>query len=264
MIDCLRLICLAVLFLAGCATGPSHQSEWLTIFDGASLQGWTPKVAGEDLGKDSLKTFRANHGILSVNYGEYDGFQEKFAHLFYDRKLSNYRLKLEYRFVGEQIAGGAAWAHLNSGVMLHSQDPKTIDFDQNFPVSVEAQFLAVSSQFPDQTTSNVCTPGTHIVMGGELTAEHCVNSKIRGSKSSQWVKFEADVRGNDKIRLYINDVLALEFSEPQLDPDDIDAKVILGSGLSLSSGYIALQSESHPIEFRNIQLLDRADIAASK
>lgn len=255
---CLRFICLSVVLLAACATGPKHQSEWQVIFDGTSLEGWTPKVSGEDLGKDSLKTFRTNDGILSVNYEQYDGFNNKFGHLFYNHKLSDYRLKFEYRFVGQQVAGGPSWAHLNSGVMLHSQDPKAMAIDQGFPISVEAQFLGVSNELPKQTTSNICTPGTHIVINDQLTTEHCISSKTPGLKTGEWVKFEADVRGNDLLRLYINDVLAFEFSEPQLDPSDKDAKAILGSGLSLSSGYIALQSESHPIEFRNIQLLDRS------
>lgn len=264
MIGYLRFFCFSFIFLVGCATEFDRQPKWQVIFDGASLKGWTPKIVGEELGEDSLQTFRANDGVLSVNYDQYGKFENKFGHLFYDQKLSDYRLKFEYRFVGEQLRGAPSWAHLNSGVMLHSQDPITMKVGQAFPVSVEAQLLAVFDKMPNRTTANVCTPGTHIVIRDEFVTDHCVNSEMRGFQEGQWVKFDADVRQNESVQLYINGALAFEFTQPQLDSGDKDSQLILGPVTLLSSGYISLQSESHPIEFRNIQLLDRSDEVQTK
>lgn len=252
------LLILGYVSLSSCTEKQEVALGWQSIFDGESLEGWIPKIAGEKFGEDRSETFRAENGVLSVNYDQYESFDQKFGHLFYKHNLSSYRLRLEYRFVGNQISGGPDWARLNSGLMLHAQKPETMDLDQNFPVSVEAQFLAAFDEMPERTTANICTPGTHIVISGDLVTEHCVDSNTIAPRAGEWVKFEVDVRANKSIKLYINGGLAFDFSEPQLDPEDSDAKKILYSEQALKSGYIALQSESHPIEFRNIQILDRS------
>jgi hypothetical protein len=59
------------------------------------------KISGYPLGENFGNTFRVENGILSIRYDQYDSFRNKFGALYYDKKLSNYRLKAEYRFVGE-------------------------------------------------------------------------------------------------------------------------------------------------------------------
>jgi len=245
--------------LHGCERAPSDGVEWIPIFDGRSLDGWTPKISGEALGFDRRKTFQVHDGILSVNYDNYNEFGNDFGHLFYNTKLSDYRLKFEYRFTGVQAVGGADWAILNSGVMLHAQDPSTMASNQGFPVSVEAQLLAAFDSAPLRTTANICTPGTHVKISGELITDHCINSETQAARVDEWSLFEVDVKGGQSAELFIDGQPALTLTALQLDPDDFDARPLIGDELTLPSGFIALQSESHPVEFRNILLLDRTN-----
>ncbi len=234
-----------------------RQPEWENIFDGETLEGWTPKITGEAAGVDRLETFRAEDGVLRVDYNNYEVFDGRFGVLFFERELRDYRLRFEYRFYGEQLRDAPDWAFMNSGVMLHSQSAESMVLDADAPVSVEAQLLGLGEETPGRTTGNVCTPGTHVMIGGVLETTHCINSEVLAAPPGEWVYFEADVRGEEFVRLYINGELAFELTEPQIDPTDQWASNYDLTAVSLSQGYIALQAESHGVEFRNIQLLDR-------
>src|SRR6266567_2083871 len=117
------------------------ESGWINLFNGKDLTGWTPKIKGYELGENFGNTFRVEDGVMKVSYDQYNKFDRKFGHLFYKDKLSHYRLRVEYRFVGDQCPGGEGWATRNSGVMLHCQPPETMAKDQDFPASIEVQFL---------------------------------------------------------------------------------------------------------------------------
>lgn len=64
--------------------------------------------------------FRVENGILSVRYDQYDSFNCKFGALYYNKKFSNYRLKVEYRFIGELTKGAPSWGFRDSGVLKTS------------------------------------------------------------------------------------------------------------------------------------------------
>ena len=245
--------------VCGC-TAESRQcggEQWVSLFNGKDLTGWCPKISGYDAGENFGNTFRAEDGVLKVSYDEYDEFDGKFGHLFYKDKFSHYRLRLEYRFLGEQLVGGPDWGYRNSGIMLHCQSPQSMRKDQDFPVCIEAQLLGGDGQ-DERSTGNVCTPGTHIVMNGALITKHCINSSSETYHGGQWVTAEVEVHGNDIIKHIINGKVVLEYERPQLDPEDAEAiKLIEASkgDLMLYEGYISLQAESHPLEFRNIKVL---------
>ena len=152
--------------------GPAKPEGWISLFNGKDLEGWTPKITGYALGDNYANTFRVEDGVLKVAYDKYPKFDSKFGHLFYKQKFSNYRLRIEYRFVGDQCPGGPGWATRNSGVMIHCQPPETMRKEQEFPVSIEVQFLGGDGK-KTRPTANVCSPGTHIVMGGKLTGDRC-------------------------------------------------------------------------------------------
>ena len=201
--------------------------EWTQLFDGKTLTGWTPKITGFEFGDNAHDTFRVADGKITVNYDKYADFKGQFGHLFYKDKLSHYRLRIEYRFVGDQCKGGPGWATRNSGLMLHCQDPKTMRKDQEFPVSIEAQFLGGLGK-GDRPTGSMCSPGTNVVIGGKLYTPHIAQSKGK---------------------------TVMEYEQPQYDPKDADGKkLIVGDKLVISEGYIALQAESHPCEFRKVEL----------
>ncbi len=227
---------------------------WKPLFNGRDLAGWTARIKGHGLGDNFADTFRVEDGVLRVSYDGYRQFDEKFGHLFYKSPFSRYVLRVEYRFVGEQCPGGLAWAWRNSGVMIHSESPEGMTREQAFPVSIEAQFLGGDGREP-RSTGNLCTPGTHVVMDGRLITQHCTSSRSKTYDGDQWVLAEIEVHGNDRIIHRINGETVLEYERPQLDPNDRDAQKLIKNGrLMLDGGYIALQSESHPIEFRKVEI----------
>ncbi|MFH1942882.1 MAG: DUF1080 domain-containing protein, partial [bacterium] len=187
-------------------------------------------------------------------YDQYDTFDGKFGHIFYKDKFSHYVLRVEYRFVGEQTPGGPSWAFRNSGVMIHSQSAESMGKDQNFPVSIEVQLLGGNGT-DARPTANVCSPGTHIVMNGELVTRHCNNSNSKTYHGDQWVTVEVEVHGDSSIKHIVNGETVLTYEKPQLDPDDPNAqKLIQGNDLLLREGTIVLQAESHPVEFRKVEI----------
>lgn len=228
--------------------------EWIQLFNGKDLTGWIPKIKGQKLGDNWNDTFRVEDGVIKVGYDKYDKFDQRFGHLFYEKPFSNYILRVEYRFVGEQVKDGPSWAYRNSGVMFHGQDPATMAVEQEFPVSIEAQFMGGNGK-DKRSTLNVCTPGTNIVLNGKLHKDHCTNSTSATYHGDQWVTVEIEVHGNDLIRHRIDGKTVLEYTKPQLDPDDKWAKPLIKDGnLMLSGGSISLQSESHPCEFRKVEI----------
>ncbi len=233
----------------------SSKSRWISLFNGEDLEGWKVKITGHELNDNYGNTFRVENGILKVSYDQYDKFDGKFGHLFYKDKFSHYKLRLEYRFVGEQSPGGPGWAFRNSGIMMHCQRPESMRKDQSFPVSIEVQLLGGNGR-DKRPTGNVCTPGTNIVMDGKLVTQHCIPSASKTYHGDQWVTMEVEVHGNSIIKHIVNGQVVLEYEKPQLDEKDADARKLIKNGdKMLSEGYISLQSESHPVEFRKVELL---------
>ncbi|HTU99249.1 MAG TPA: DUF1080 domain-containing protein [Luteitalea sp.] len=230
-------------------------ADWQALFNGRDLTGWTVKLAHHEVGDNYADTFRVVDGAIAVRYDKYgEEFGARFGHLFYDTPFSHYVLALEYRIQGPQQKGGPSYARLNSGVMVHSQAPKSILKDQDWPISVEAQFLA-----GNQTTMNVCTPGTDIYMKGALVKAHCTNSSSRRYvEDGAWVSVQVEVLGGESVRHFIDRQLVLEFERPSIGggvATGFDPAIKI-DGTLLTSGYIGLQAESQPVEFRNIRLLD--------
>jgi hypothetical protein len=229
---------------------------WKPLFNGKNLDGWTPKIKGYDLGENYGNTFRVENGVLKVSYDQYDKFDGRFGHLFYKTPYSHYKLRIEYRFVGEQCPGAPDWAFRNSGVMVHGQPPETMGNDQEFPVSIEVQFLGGRGK-GERPTANVCTPGTNIVMKEKLITQHCTNSQAKTYNGDDWVTVEVEVHGNGLIKHNVDGETVIEYERAQLDDTDADARKLIKNGEKmLSAGTISLQSESHPIEFRKVEILE--------
>ena len=227
--------------------------DWQAIFNGRNLDGWVVKLAHHEVGDNYADTFRVENGVIRVMYDQYGDFGARFGHLFYKQKLSHYVLALEYRFFGEQAKGGPGYAKLNSGVMVHSQAPETILKDQDWPISVEAQFLAGG-----RTTMNVCTPGTEIFMRGAMVKAHCTNSTSRIYGNDEWVAVEVEVLGAERVRHIIDGQTVLQYETPMIGGEVANGfdPAIKKDGTRLEDGYIGLQAESQPVEFRNIRLLN--------
>lgn len=234
------------------------KNEWVSLFNGKDLNDWKVKIKGYPLNENIHNTFRVEDGVIKVSYEGYDNFNEAYGHLFYKNPFSSYKLKIQYRFTGNQIVGGAGWAERNSGVMLHCQSPESMTLNQNFPISIETQMLGGIDESENRPTASVCTPGTNIVINGELITNHCISSSSKTYYGDQWVSLEVMVIRDSIITHKINDNTVLSYTSPQIggDLDEYSSEWQAKSGQLLKSGYISLQSESHPVEFRNIQLLE--------
>jgi len=250
------IVAFTAMALASLTVQAAENSEWIQLFNGKNLNGWHVKIRQYDLDDNFGQTFRVDKGVMKVNYDKYEKFEDKFGHIFYEKPFSHYILRAEYRFTGEQVPGGPGWAFRNSGLMLHCQDPKTMAKDQKFPVSIEVQLLGGKGE-GERTTANLCTPGTHVVMEEKLVKRHCISSKSKTYHGDQWVTVEVEVQGDQIVRHKVNGEVVLEYKDPQFDEKDADAKKLgARSGQKLKGGYISLQSESHPVEFRKVELKD--------
>lgn len=221
------------------------QEEWIDLFNGKDLSNWTIKIRGFPLGENAFNTFRVENGILEARYDQYTEFSERFGHIFSNAgSFSHYKMQVEYRFVGDQVKDGPDWAYRNNGIMYHAQDPKTMAVDQDFPASMEYQLLGGNGKDP-RTTGNLCTPGTHVVFNGKFTEDHIINSNSDTYHGDQWVTAELVVHGSEKAEHFINGKKVLEYTGLQWDDRTPNG-----------GGYIALQAESSPTDFRKVRLLN--------
>jgi hypothetical protein len=253
----LKSVSLAQAVAVGAAPAAAN-GKWVQLFNGKDLTGWTPKIKGYELGDNFGDTFRVEDGVLKVSYDQYDGpFNGRFGHLFFEKPFSNYILRVEYRFVGEQAERGPDWAIRNSGAMIHGQKPETILKDQDFPVSIEVQLLGGDGE-RERSTGNLCTPGTNVVYRGRFHTQHCTTSSSKTFHGDQWVTCEIEAHGHGKIIHRINGETVIEYEQPTLDPNDPDGKRLLegGSPKEIAGGTISLQSESHPVEFRKVEIME--------
>lgn len=255
---------------AATAQKKSEQQEWIKIFNGKDLSGWDIKIAGVPLNDNYKNTFRVENGMLRVMYDQYKTFDGKYGHIYYKRPYSYYRVRFSYRFLGKQTPGGDAWNVRNSGIMLHSQSAESLSMNQTFPVSLEMQLLGGLGNGV-RHTGNLCTPGTQMYMNGKLHPEHCTDSDSKTYDGDRWIKAEAIVLGDSIVHHIIEGDTVLTYERPQVGggfvskDHDWDAGRFGMSATNywksladtpLSQGYIALQAESHPIDFKEIEVLD--------
>ncbi|MBC04512.1 MAG: hypothetical protein CMJ34_14605 [Phycisphaerae bacterium] len=254
--------------IAGClllAAGPvveppadraSKDDGWKPIFNGSDLDGWVYKEKGSELGVDPSGTVKVVDGVIRMDYSNWDRFNGRFGHLHHEVPHDRYRIRVVYRFTGNQCTGGPGWAYRNSGIMVHGQDPKSIRKDQDFPVSIEVQLLGGPGS-GKRPTANLCTPGTNVEMNGKVNTSHCTNSASPTFHGDQWVTAEVEVLGNDSIVHYVNGEEVMRYERPQLDPRDPDARSLMqqrNGEVMLDRGWISIQGESHPVEFKSIEI----------
>ncbi|MBL8178669.1 MAG: DUF1080 domain-containing protein [Bryobacterales bacterium] len=235
---------------------PASTGKWIQLFNGKDLKDWHVKITGHELDDNFGNTFRVENGVMKVSYEKYSTFGNKFGHIFYKTKFSRYVIAAEYRFVGAQAPDGPGWATRNSGIMVHSQDPKTMGKDQDFPISIEVQLLGGDGEKP-RTTANLCTPGTNVVRNGELFTRHCLNSNSETYHGEQWVRVEVRVLGSDSIEHFVNGKSVMKYDKPQIGGGNVSGHdpSVKKDGTLLEEGWISLQSESHPVEFRKVELM---------
>ena len=251
------LLLLSIFLIQSC--GKQQQSDeggWIKLFNEKDLSDWVVKINHYAIGSDFDSTFAAKDGMIQVRYNHYGNFDNRFGHLFYKTPFSKFHLKLEYRFTGTQQPGAPDFTNLNSGVMFHAQDPKSILKDQDWPISIEMQLLAGLGDGVPRPTGNMCSPGTEIVFQGVPYKDHCLNSTSKTYEPGEWVKAELIVLGDSLITHVINGDTVLQYTGPSMGGGIVTGydSTVFQPGKKLNSGYVGLQSEGQPIDFRNIYL----------
>jgi hypothetical protein len=253
-----RMVATLVL-TSSCALGQNdpNRKDWIQAFNGKNLDGWVMKISGFPLGENYGNTFRVENGLLKAAYDQYPEFANKFGHIFYRTKFSHYIVAAEYRFVGEQAKGGPSWALRNNGIMIHCQAPETMGKDQDFPISVEVQLLG-GGPTGERSTANMCSPGTEVFRDGTMVKGHCLNSTSQTYRGDQWVRVEAEVLGSERVRHIVDGKVVLEYTNLQIGGGNVINfdPAVKKDGTPLGEGYIALQGESHPTEFRKVEILN--------
>lgn len=253
-------ICLVATTIAACHSTQKSQTAgkdgWVSLFNGKDLNDWIVKIYHHEVGDNFGNTFRVEDGMIKVRYDKYGAFNDQFGHLYYKRPFSHYHLVVEYKFADEWKKDAPSYTILNSGIMFHSQDPHSMPKEQNWPISIEYQLLAGLGDGKPRTTGNMCSPGTNIVYNGVLDTRHCINSTSKTYGKDEWVRAELIVLGDSSITHIVNGDTVMRYSKPQ-----IGGEVVAGhdpkmkpDGKILSSGFIALQSEGQPIDFRKVEI----------
>ena len=234
-----------------------HQ-EWTSLFNGKDINDWIVKIHHHETGDNYGNTFRVEDGIIKVRYDHYDKFNDRFGHLYYKRPFSYYHLRFEYRFTGEWRKDAPEYTNLNSGVMFHSQDPRTMPKEQDWPISIEFQLLGGLVAGQSRPTGNMCSPGTNVVFQGKIDPRHCIESTSKTYYGDQWITGEIIVLGDSLITHIINGDTVLQYTKPQIGggvANGYDPAIKI-DGKLLKEGFIALQSEGQPVDFRKIEILN--------
>lgn len=255
---------LILLLSTGCSSRlpMKKTSRWVALFNGKDINDWFIKIHHHTMDDNFGNTFRVEDGIIKVRYDQYQDFNDQFGHLYYKTPFSWFHLVVEYRFVGKQQKGAPSYTLLNSGVMFHSQDPHTMPVEQDWPISIECQFLGGLGDGKPRPTGNMCSPGTNVVYQGKIAAEHCINSTSKTYDGDQWVRAELIVYGDSLVTHIINGDTVLQYSKPQIGGGVVNGydPKIKQDGKLLSSGFIALQSEGQPVDFRKVEIMDLSNL----
>jgi hypothetical protein len=257
------LFLILITISAATAQRNPDKQEWKPLFNGKDLSGWDIKIAGHPLNDNYKNTFRYEDGMVRIAYDQYQRFDDKYGHMYYKEPYSHYILRFEYRFTGNQTPGGATWNVRNSGIMFHSQSAQSLTLKQEFPVSLEIQLLGGLGT-GERHTGNLCTPGTIVHMNGKLNPNHCIDSNSKTYNGDGWVKAAFVVLGDSIIKHIIEGDTVLTYQKPQVGEvywaqgkaDAYTKEWLSKNGMPLKEGYIALQAESHAIDFRNVEILN--------
>ncbi len=216
-----RLLVLSILVmifsvLMGCqgVAGPIGPGEKTMLFNGKDLAGWKLFIPDEAI--DVNKIWSVRDGVVRCE-GKPNGYMRTEA------EYTSYKFHLEWRWPGEPS---------NSGVLLHSSGA-----DKVWPRCIECQLKAGSAG------DFVLINGTGITVDGQDRQDInkqfvSVKKKQQSSEKTpgQWNSYDIYC-DRDVIRCYVNGVLQNA-----------------GTNASDTSGWICLQSEGGPIEFRNIYI----------
>lgn len=210
--------------IAGTAAEPAPVS----LFNGRDLSGWHADIPAADK-KDGIDpSFIVRDGML-VSLGTPRG------HLITDRKFSNYRLVVEYRFAGKPG---------NCGVLVHSSTPRVLN--GMFPASIEVQMFSGHAGDFWCIGENIEVPemekrrprGKDQKWGGQRGDARRILNLTDDSENApgEWNTMVIECRGRE-VKVHVNGDL-----------------VNHGHHCTADRGQVAIQAEGAEVEFRKLEL----------
>src|ERR1700741_3619855 len=97
--------------------------------------------------------------------------------------------------------------------MVHSQPPATMLREQDFPISIEVQFLGGLADGKPRPTGNLCSPGTRVVYEGAPDAAHCIQAAAPTIDGDVWVTADVLVDGSKRVVHYIDGTPVIEYGQ---------------------------------------------------
>ncbi|SVA38449.1 uncharacterized protein METZ01_LOCUS91303 [marine metagenome] len=220
-------------------------SAWVQLFNGKNMDGWNYHFSGQEYNVDPQKTLRVEDSILKVDYSNYDNWNGAFGHFARDEVYSYYIFAVEYRFVGDQTPGGPDWALRNNGIMFHSESMRSMGKNQNFPISVEAQLLQRGTDEKPTAVINLCNGASNTTASEKPNCNQEMAAISIPHKNS-WVRAEVLVLSDSIAKFILNGDTLGVYSQFKY----------LSDGKPVKEGRIALQAESHPTDFRKIEVVN--------
>jgi hypothetical protein len=189
----------------------------IELFNGRDLDNWNIVVDSEDGEPKDL--FYVEDGVMHT-------LGEPFGYIRTKESYSNYRLHVEWRWTGEPT---------NSGVLINVQGKEMI-----FPHCIEAQLMngkAGDIVLMGKGAGITVNDSTYMVTSEERRYLAIPKFEESSEKAAgEWNSY--DITSLDgTLELRVNGVLQNT-----------------GTGMTLTEGNIALQSEGSPLQFRNIFL----------
>ena len=187
------------------------------LWNGKDFSGW--HFILQDSSITPADNWHVKDGVIHCD-GKGNGYMRT------EKSYENYELTVEWSWAGEPG---------NSGVLINMQGP-----DKVWPDCLECQLKA-----GDAGMFIIIGPGSIEVQDSVYLNEDkiaVVIPKMRESSekpAGEWNRYKIISKGNE-VSCYVNDVLQNSGINP-----------------SMKKGYICLQSEGAPIEFRNIKLMER-------
>lgn len=148
---------------------------WISLFDGKTLDGWTPRGSA---------TWSVENGVMT---GVSKGGQ---GHIYASPELTDLEVKGEFRIVSKERSA-------NSGLYFRANPPK--DNPDGYPEGYEAQIC--HSQ--DAYTGWLWKPGTPTGKASKLL-----------SKDGEWFSMRVLAVGN-QLRIWVNDELVMTYEDDE-------------------------------------------------
>ncbi|WP_164847507.1 3-keto-disaccharide hydrolase [Sphingobium algorifonticola] len=239
------------------ASAIARDARWRPLFDGKTLEGWLPKIKGYPIGDNFGNSFSVGNGTIRVGYDGYGGvYADRPGFLVTKESFGAFHLRLQYRMVpGAGLPDAQEALRSNSGVLYFVQSPDTLKPAQGMPVGLELQLLGDVGEGP-RPTGSICIPkGVFARVFTTRMTNHCIFSTGPTIPNGQWTKVDLIVRPDGSSEHRINGRTVMRVVDPQRDPlDPYAAPLVQKDGVQLRKGHIALQSEGHGIEFKNIEI----------